>query len=279
MGKKKLSDLQIVSLATNLPGPLALYRLSPLGIKTIKIEPPWGDAFQQYCPAWYEEATCGQQIVQLNLKEPKGQLRLAEYLENSDLLLNSFRPSALTSLGLDWDHLQQNYPQLNLVEIVGFAERPELPSHDLNYMAQAGLLQPPHLPSSTFADLMGAEKTATAILATLWRSQDDGCGHRVQISLGEAALTLAKPHQRGLTTPDGPLGGGHPGYRIYPSQDGWVALAALEPEFVKTLCAEFGLIELDPQALEKIFQTRSSSDWEIWAKAKDLPLTLIPPEK
>ena len=37
------------------------------------------------------------------------------------------------------------------------------------------------------------------------------------------------------------IGGGHAGYRVYPCQDGRVALAALEPHFAKSLCAVAGL--------------------------------------
>ena len=45
----------------------------------------------------------------------------------------------------------------------------------------------------------------------------------------EAAERMAAPQRWGLTRPGGLLGGGHAGYQVLRAQDGWVALAALEP--------------------------------------------------
>ena len=43
---KLLSDMCVVTLGLNLPGPLAAKRLGELGATVIKIEPPTGDPFQ-----------------------------------------------------------------------------------------------------------------------------------------------------------------------------------------------------------------------------------------
>ncbi|MCB0365304.1 MAG: CoA transferase [Bdellovibrionaceae bacterium] len=276
MKSKNLQDLHLITLANNLPGPLALQSLMPLGIKVTKVEPPWGDPLNTHCSQWYREITSGQAILQLNLKEQGDKRRLEVLLEDADLLLSSFRPSALVSLGLDWTSLHGKYPHLSLVEIVGFSEDPEFPSHDLNYMARAGLLSPPTLPLSTFADILGSAQVATTILACLWQSGEAGTGLHRQVSLGDAAKTFARPLVEGPTQKSGPLGGAHPGYGIYATQDGWIALAALEPEFIETLKTEFNLKKLSQSALAENFASRASQDWEAWAQAKDIPLAAIP---
>jgi crotonobetainyl-CoA:carnitine CoA-transferase CaiB-like acyl-CoA transferase len=43
-----LKGIQIVSLATNVPGPVAAARLHDLGASIIKVEPPAGDPLAEY---------------------------------------------------------------------------------------------------------------------------------------------------------------------------------------------------------------------------------------
>ncbi len=86
---KPSSDMLIVTLALNLPGPLAAKRLRELGATVIKIEPTTGDLFEQYCPAWYHEMNAVQQHQIVDLKSSEGQEKLAELLSNADLLLTA----------------------------------------------------------------------------------------------------------------------------------------------------------------------------------------------
>ena len=72
---KLLSNMSVVTLAQNLPGPLAAKRLGELGATVIKIEPPAGDPFQQYCLEWYRDMKVGQQCLPIDLKSAKGQTK------------------------------------------------------------------------------------------------------------------------------------------------------------------------------------------------------------
>ena len=71
-----LDGVRVVSLATNLPGPIAAARLTELGASVTKIEPPAGDPLALASPLWYDELTSGQRILALDLKEPEDRLRL-----------------------------------------------------------------------------------------------------------------------------------------------------------------------------------------------------------
>lgn len=44
---------RVVSIATNLPGPLAARRFAELGMHVTKVEPPSGDLMEHYCRAYY----------------------------------------------------------------------------------------------------------------------------------------------------------------------------------------------------------------------------------
>lgn len=101
-----LKGTHIVSLAANLPGPIAASRLQEMGASITKIEPPSGDALMRYSPEWYERLIEGQQVVKLDLKHFNQQRRLDELLNYSQLLITSMRPGALERLALDWVSLR-----------------------------------------------------------------------------------------------------------------------------------------------------------------------------
>lgn len=55
-----LDGFRVVSLAVNLPGPLAAARLREMGAEVIKVEPPAGDPLAVGAPSWYAELIGGQ---------------------------------------------------------------------------------------------------------------------------------------------------------------------------------------------------------------------------
>jgi crotonobetainyl-CoA:carnitine CoA-transferase CaiB-like acyl-CoA transferase len=149
------------------------------------------------------------------------------------------------------------------------------PGHDLTYQATVGLLVPPVLPHVLLADLAGAERAVAVALALLLaRQRGQGSGYR-EIALAGIAEDFATPLRYGLTTPGGLLGGGLPTYNIYPAQEGWIALAALEPVFFKRLQQVLNITEVTDTVLAAIFRTQPAQTWEQWAITHDLPLVAV----
>ncbi len=271
-----LQDIRAVTLAVNLPGPLAVARLRQLGATVLKIEPPEGDPLSHVRSQWYHTLHEGVEVHRLNLKEVDAQARLHAWLERTDLLLTATRPAALARLGLAWPELHARYPRLLQVAVVGYpSPHEERPGHDLTYQAHLGLLTPPHLPRAMIADVGGAQDVVSAALALLLARERGQGSHYQQVSLAGAAERFAEPLRHGLTTPAGELGGGLPMYNLYETQDGWIAVAALEPHFSQRLCREFALTAPDAAPLTAIFRTRTARQWEDWAAARDLPLAAV----
>jgi alpha-methylacyl-CoA racemase len=271
-----LQGIKIVNIGLNAPAPIAALRLARMGASVIKIEPPSGDPLEKFAAHWYKELCTGQSVRVLDLKSEKGRRNLDAILDDADLLLASFRPSALARLKLDWKNLHARHKRLCFTGIIGYHHpHEERTGHDLTYLADAGLLSPPHLPPSLYADLAGAERAVSLSLALLLnfsRKGVPGCGW---VSLHECARDLAEPRRAGLTVPGGMLGGGNPLYCFYQARNGWIALAALEPQFVEKLCTELGLISPGREELERIFRTRSAEQWEQWAEERGLPLAAV----
>ncbi len=270
-----LEGIRDLTLAVNLPGPLAAAQLRRFGAAVLKVEPPAGDPLARARPEWYERLREGQQVLALDLKT-EGRGQFDEWLDGCDLLLTATRPAALRRLGLDGDTIRGRHPRLCQVAIVGDpAPRQELPGHDLTYQARAGLLDPPHLPRTCLADLAGAERVVSTALALLL-ARERGQGDRyAEVSLAEAAEAFAAPWRHGLTTPDGVLGGAYPGYGLYRARAGWIALAALEAHFWDGLVRELDLAAPDHQQLQVTFLTRTAEEWEAWAEARGLPLVRV----
>lgn len=288
---KALQGVRVLSLALNLPGPAALMRLRSMGARCTKIEPPLpkdapataADPMQSYAPQAYADLHAGIRIVRADLKTSAGQRVLQRELAKSDVLLTSFRPSALARLGLDWKTLHRQHPALCLVSIVGWSgPQAEVPGHDLTYMAEQDLLTGQALPSTLFADMAGALLASEAVLRSLLQRGQNGRGSHHEVALADAAAWLAAPRRWGLTQPGGAVGGAHAGYRVYACKDGRVAVAALEPHFARGLCAAAGLEAADMfapathAALEAWFNRQGRRTLDALAKRLDLPLHTLP---
>ncbi|MEP7156237.1 MAG: CaiB/BaiF CoA-transferase family protein [Betaproteobacteria bacterium] len=272
-----LVGVNVVSIAVNLPGPACARRLADFGATVIKVEPPeqlGGDPMHHYARSYYDELHRGIEVKVLDLKTETGRGALLALLKTADVLLTSQRGAALARLGLAWETLAAQFPKLNHVAIAGSVSEDNA-GHDLTYVAVAGLATPPHLPPTLLADLGGAERAVAATFAALRLSQRDGHGHRIVVSLENAAGTFAGPHRHGLTDTGGLLAGKHPGYNFYRASDGWIALAALEPHFAARVQAASG-VSFTRDALAAYFLSHDLQHWTGWAAENDIPLAAIP---
>lgn len=288
---KPLRGVRILSLALNLPGPAALMRLKAMGATCLKAEPPGpkgaptgtsGDPMGQYNPTAYATLHDGIKVLGIDLKSDKGQARLHQALARSDVLLTSFRPSALAKLGLGWKALHKAHPQLSVVAIVGApGARAEEPGHDLTYLADAGLITGLDLPATLFADMGGALMASEALLQAVLVQKTSGKGSFQAVALSDAASWLALPRSWGLTQAQGAVGGAHAGYRVYPCKNGRVAVAALEPHFAAALCAAAGvpfegmgtMFKPDTHtAMARFLAGKTRQQLDKLAIAKDIPL-------
>jgi alpha-methylacyl-CoA racemase len=273
---RPLHGVRVLSLAVNVPGPVAAARLHALGAAVTKVEPPAGDPLAAASPEWYRALVAGQEVVTLNLKAADDRARLDALLAETDLLLTSMRPAALERLRLDPSALRPLYPRLCQVAVTGYpAPDGERAGHDLTFQAAAGLVRPPALPLTLVADLAAAERVVGTAVALLFAREREGRSGYAEVSMAEAVEDFAAPLRYGLTRPEGVLGGALPVYGLYPAADGWIALAALEPHFIGRLVRELELDDISPDSLAAAFRARTAAEWEQWADTHDLPIAAV----
>ncbi|WP_308252052.1 CaiB/BaiF CoA-transferase family protein [Pseudonocardia sp. KRD291] len=194
--------------------------------------------------------------IVVNLKKPAGldiALRLAA---RSDVFVEGFRPGACDRLGLGYRALSATTPGLVYCSLTGYGQDGELAQHaghDLNYIAESGLLsvstrpgQKPGIPLNMAADYAaGGLLAAFGILAALTGRAATGRGTHVDVSMYEGLLGLMQvaPSWTAAGAPDPSWGGGLlsgavPFYDCYrTADDQWISVGALEPKFFANLCA------------------------------------------
>ena len=270
-----LAGLRVVSIATNVPGPVAAARLRDLGASVTKVEPPAGDFLAVAARGWYDSLCRDQRVLTMDLKDPTTRPGFDALLAESDVLIVSSRPSALARLGLSRAALAQRHAHLCVVSIVGHASPDdERAGHDLTYQSEAGLVSDA-MPVSLFADLAAAESAVSTCLALVLQRARTGGGGWTTVSLDDAARRLTLPRQFGLTTPDGVLGGALATYALYAARDGILALAALEPHFATRLGDRLQLDPASRAALASRLATGTVAEWVAWGLLHDVPIAAV----
>ncbi len=287
-----LQGTRILSLALNLPGPAALQRCRQLGATCTKLEPPnlgsapSSDPMCIYSPAGYRVLHEGIHVEQVNLKTEAGQAQLHQHLAQTDVLITSFRSSAMGKLGIDWHTLQTRHPHLSLVAIYGDVNAPDEAGHDLTYQAANGLVTSLALPTTLVADMAGALMASEAVLQALLYQKLHGHGYYLPVGLGQAAQWMAQPRtDYAMFGAQSAVGGSHVGYRVYRCADGYVALAALEPHFFMRLAQQVGFDATATNAMTNEANAQAIQAWcsalhcealNALALAHDLPLVTLP---
>ena len=261
---KPLAGLKIVSLAVNLPGPVAAARLRDLGASVTKIEPPDGDPLARGCPPWYQALHENVTVARARSEgSRRARAALRPLWPRADLLLTSSRPAALERLGLGWSELHARFPRLCHVAIIGHVPPDEdQPGHDLTYQASLGLVDPPTCRVRcwpTWEERKRPFRRRFALLLARERARGGQFGVRQSRRSGRP-ICAAAPIRADAAS--GLLGGGWPGYNFYQAADGWIAVAALEPHFAERLSASWVSNRSRMKHSAQPLRSRTADEWE-----------------
>ncbi len=118
-----LSGITVVEMTVALQGPSAGLYLRDQGAEVIKVEPPIGDAQRFHrginntsppeAPApGFIAVSRGKKSVCLDLHQPTGREVVSRLLARSDVFLTNYREPFLRDMGLDYESLATEHPQL-----------------------------------------------------------------------------------------------------------------------------------------------------------------------
>ena len=203
---RMLDGIKVVDLTNLLPGPFATNRLAELGAEVVKVErPDGGDPVRHMIPGLYETLNRQKKSVVLDLKNKNDKETLRELLKTSDVLIEGFRPGVMERLGFGKEDVAKLNSELIYCSISGYGQTGpyrDLPGHDLNYLAVAGVLsisgQPSGAPEAVggiqIADLAASLYATISILSALLNKvRSKAGGVYIDVSLAESALALMAP--------------------------------------------------------------------------------------
>jgi alpha-methylacyl-CoA racemase len=258
-----LAGLRVLDLTRLLPGPVCTLYLADLGADVVKVEDTGAGDYGRVLggvpgrvSAFFAAVNRNKRSLAIDLKDPRGRTAFLTLAARADVIVESFRPGVVGSLGIDYDTVAAANPRIVYASISGYGQtgpRATAAGHDINYLGYAGVLDqtgahggPPAISNLQIADLLGgAASAAVGILAAIVGAQRTGRGRYVDVAMADAVLAhnifpLHALEQWGRTMPRGDdlLTGGLPCYGVYPTQDGrWLAVGALEEKFWRKLCA------------------------------------------
>jgi crotonobetainyl-CoA:carnitine CoA-transferase CaiB-like acyl-CoA transferase len=258
--------------------------LADLGAEVVKIEHPQGGDLER---SGFPRGSDGEayrfamlnrnkRSVAIDLKSEEGVALFHELAKSADVVMEGFRPGVVESLGVGPTVIRGLNPGIVYASISGYGQDgpyADLPGHDINYLALAGLLRyfggtdaPPRIPWLPIADIGGGATMAVAgVLAALLGRVESGQGDYLDLGMAEGALYWQQTRaQWYLATgsdplPDGlPVTGALPGYGVYETADGgWLSLGCMEPVFWERLCSLLRMTgdggrQHDPAAREEL---------------------------
>jgi crotonobetainyl-CoA:carnitine CoA-transferase CaiB-like acyl-CoA transferase len=221
-----LSGFRVLDLSSVVSGPMAAVVLADQGADVIKIEPPgWGDgirglgASRNGLSAIYAMINRNKRSIAINLKHSEGQALVRQLAADADVLLQNYRPGKMARLGLDYDALKAECPNLIYASINGMGEvgpYAEQKTYDYVIQALSGILdvqgmtpanmnpleesadpeenkQALQMVRSIIYDKVTALTAAQGITAALLARERGAGGQHVQLSMLDAAVYFNWP--------------------------------------------------------------------------------------
>ena len=205
---RPFAGVRVVEFGQFVSVPFCGQLLAEGGAAVIKVEALTGDPtrlLRQIAPLEtriFLSRNRGKRSLPLALREPEAKPVIDRLLAWADVALMNFRPGLDRELGLDPDTLRRRFPRLVSGSVTAFGKRgPEadLAGMDIVVQARTGLMAAngrvvdgrPAPGDPVSADYMCAMSLAFGVASALLRRERTGVGGAVDVSLMQAAMTLA----------------------------------------------------------------------------------------
>ena len=281
-----LASLKVLDFTTLLPGPFASMILADLGASILRVEAPGRpdlvrEMKQSAGPVSAAHATVNRskRCISLDLKVPESIQLVHQLLESHDILLEQFRPGVMARLGLGYEKLKVEHPELIYCSLTGYGQTGPYRNragHDINYLALSGLSETSRRKDSgpvpfgfQLADIAGGSyHMVMSVLASVIHRQQTGEGQYIDLSMTDAVFSMhalaGAEWLSGANEPsaEGDMLNGGTLYDYYETLDGrWFSVGSLEPVFLKRLCLEMGIqeeqqIDLSDQKNQQRFKSK-----------------------
>lgn len=308
-----LAGMRVIELAHIMAGPVCGLMLADMGAEVIKVEKMDGDDTRRTVPpalegesAAYMMMNRGKRGISLDLKDPDGIAVLRRLLKGADALIENYRGGTMERLGIGYETLRQEFPELVYCSLSGFGRTgpyADRAGFDLVAQGMSGLMsvtgegpgRPPMKCGPPVTDITAGILAAMGVLAAYSNRLRTGKGQAVDTSLFEAGIThtywqSAIAMATGIAP--GPMGSAHPlnaPYEAFETADGWITIGAANQTNWLRLLKAIGADALaeDPRfalnrdrmahreelaaTLAPIFRAHGSAEWLARLEAGGVP--------
>ena len=204
-----LEGVRVLDFSIMLAGPYCARLLADVGAEVIKIEPPEGDEMRLRAPvrdghsAYFGQLNAGKRSIALDLKSSDAIKLVHRMVENTDILVENFRPGVMERLGLGYETLRKINPRLIYCSISGYgqtgpqAERAAYAmivhaesGFDRALMRYAGDRDRPAAGAVFVADILGGIFGFSAIQTAMVQRARTGEGQRIDVALMDCMMNL-----------------------------------------------------------------------------------------
>lgn len=261
-----LAGIKVIEIGGLGPAPFCAMMLADHGAEVLRVERlgkvhTEGAEVQDDLVGW-DIMSRGRLSAGIDLKHELGRDLVRRLSLDADVFIEGFRPGVAERLGIGPDELRRDNERLVYGRMTGWGRSGPLADragHDLNYVSVSGALahigrvgQAPTPPLNLVGDFGGGGMLlAFGICAALVRRGITGVGQVVDAAMVDGAALLMAPlfgaWSSGFWSADrgtNLLDSGAPFYDCYRCADGgWLAVAAIEPQFYAQLLDGLGLAD------------------------------------
>lgn len=262
-----LDGVRVADFSHAIAGPAAAMTLADLGAEVVKFEPLGGELSRTVGTGGtlYTAMNRGKRSVAVDLSAARGREVASRYVENADVVIESFRRGVMERWGLHYEAVHRTNPTVIYASVSGFAfSGPDAARRgmDLVLQAESGLMRltgeldgPPLRVGMAVVDVFTAASLSQALLAALYRRERTGKGAHIEITLLDAALFAqiaqigefsrkgSEPRRTGNSATQGAPAD------VFQTADGFLLVVAFMPKHWQRFCEETGLTDLltDPR--------------------------------
>jgi alpha-methylacyl-CoA racemase len=280
---RALENLKILDFTTLVPGPFATMMLADMGAEVLRIESPTRPDLLRNMPPFADGQSTAhgtlnrnKRSIALDLKNPEAVAIAKRLVEDYDIVIEQFRPGVMQRLGLGYEQLHEINPKLIYCSVTGYGQTGPYRNragHDNNYLSISGLngysgrgSDRTPIMGMPVADIAGGSLHAViGILAAVNQRHISGEGQQIDISMTDAMFSLnalfgSTYLSAGVEPTSGSMSlNGGSFYDYYQTSDNrYLSIGSLEPQFFQVLCQTLGDDELLTLANQQDSETQKA---------------------
>ncbi len=201
-----LSGIKVLDFSRIIAGPLCTQQLADMGADVVKVENPdaGDDTRRMTTPSiggeghFFLAFNRSKQSLALDPRTEDGKAILLGLLEDTDVLVENYRPGVMKRFGLDYESLKDRFPKLIYLSVSAYGQTGPMwdrPGFDPVLQAESGMMSltgepdgPPMRHALSLVDTMTGLQAVAAICAALLARAQSGQGQRIDLALMDMAV-------------------------------------------------------------------------------------------